>query len=1310
MKKLIGLLVLFPSLAVAQVSIGGTPSSTVQIGGNQPGVSSIQGQTGDFTLSGDGFGGCSTSSGVTTCTFNGGSGAVSSVTTDGNSGLPILSGGVLNIPSKFGGNVFSPPNFDSLVGAFTDSSGNVIQPVALGNGPTTFYVPHGATQLQLGVNDDLLTDQSGSWVISVNGTNYTVSSQAPPWVNTGGINSRYPINITSSTPPVIAAIGVEGTPVVVQWVSGTITDFALCGVPGTPSFDASGQANCAPSTDGSNVLPGFWVSTAPISVSAGGVLSINGSAGAFTFSGSGVSCSGTGCTFSGGSTSPGGTNGQIQYNNGGSFGGDTGFTTDGAGNETMKTLTTTGTVVGQGGTWDSTEGTAPTPAAGHDLLWGDSGSHCIKYSANGGAGTCLGAAGVTTLNSLAGGLSLTSTGGTVAITPSGSTINLEASGGTGASYTNVPGSASETTVSALNTKCGTGTLYATTPLSIATGGTVTCPVQFSKAGLWTIASGQTVTFSKPITTTDASPVQHFAGSGSVALAAQDANAEWFGAVGDGVYSAGTGTDNAVAFQKTIDSISVGNMVLQCATYKSASVVNVHARNNIGIKGCQTNSKGNTTGTVVFTTSASATIFDFAGTGTTQLTYMYHNYISDLDLKRTIQPTGTATNLSLSFMCGAFVNRVFSEDAVRGFYLKGFGNCGVGEINDSDAQIGFGSFTPNASVSYYGFYLDGSDPFASTILTRPGVGVGTVTGTPTIYGVYVTGSIISDLMVQGLQTEATSYGVYIDGSGGGGGFHESDLHFTDPILDNCKVACIYVTGTLPTNESTIEFGGGWAEASGGSYGIDIESSYGIAIHDMQIVPNGGMSTAGIYLHSSQLISVSDNHFFGGWAGFSNPSSSLILDGSSGVTVTGNNFQVNTTSITNVILKNTSVRNALSGNWIGGGGSSVTGISADATSSNNSFLNTNAIDTAYTTKISDSGSNNQLTAATAWGSITGTLSSQTDLQTALNAKAPTASPTFTGTPDASGATQFKLPVAASFASLANGECGYDSTNKNWHCWVNGADTLMLPLSGTFTSGHCGQPTLHGTTWLVDDAGGACGVSGGGSAFSAITSGTNTTAAMVVGSGGSMDVSGTGTINATKIGGITVTGTPSTGYVPTATSSSTATWQAAGSSFPAPTTVSGTGVTALSVTGCITSTYKDYQIRYNVTQASGSGQTDVIRFGLSGTYDSTAAHYLYQRTNGSAVSSSSAGIIPSLFSGDTNWNTNDRIVGTLILHDPLNAGTTPMVGEQTNTPKIGSNYYYIGGSIEYTTNNVDAVQITSTSGSATFTGTLTCQPLAQ
>lgn len=49
-------------------------------------------------------------------------------------------------------------------------------------------------------------------------------------------------------------------------------------------------------------------------------------------------------------------------------------------------------------------------------------------------------------------------------------------------------------------------------------------------------------------------------------------------------------------------------------------------------------------------------------------------------------------------------------------------------------------------------------------------------------------------------------------------------------------------------------------------------------------------------------------------------------------------------------------------------------------------------------------------------------------------------------------------------------------------------------------------------------ACGSGGGSSAFNAITSGTNTAAAMVVGTGASLGVSGTGTINATTLGGAT------------------------------------------------------------------------------------------------------------------------------------------------------------------------------------------------
>jgi hypothetical protein len=73
---------------------------------------------------------------------------------------------------------------------------------------------------------------------------------------------------------------------------------------------------------------------------------------------------------------------------------------------------------------------------------------------------------------------------------------------------------------------------------------------------------------------------------------------------------------------------------------------------------------------------------------------------------------------------------------------------------------------------------------------------------------------------------------------------------------------------------------------------------------------------------------------------------------------------------------------------------------------------------------------------------------------------------------------MPVAAGFASLANGELGYDSTNKNWHGWANGLDYVfaLIPTSG-ITNGDCVQFSLSAGFLKLTDAGGACGLSGGG-----------------------------------------------------------------------------------------------------------------------------------------------------------------------------------------------------------------------------------------
>lgn len=53
-----------------------------------------------------------------------------------------------------------------LCAAFTDSSGNVIQPLSVGSS-ATFNVPSGATQVQFGVSDNVLGDNTGSFTVTV---------------------------------------------------------------------------------------------------------------------------------------------------------------------------------------------------------------------------------------------------------------------------------------------------------------------------------------------------------------------------------------------------------------------------------------------------------------------------------------------------------------------------------------------------------------------------------------------------------------------------------------------------------------------------------------------------------------------------------------------------------------------------------------------------------------------------------------------------------------------------------------------------------------------------------------------------------------------------------------------------------------------------------------------------------------------------------------------------------------------------------------------------------------------------------------
>jgi len=57
-----------------------------------------------------------------------------------------------------------------LIGVFTDDQGALVgSPFRIGNGPVTVTVPNGATRMQLGINDSVFFDNTGSLTVAVTG-------------------------------------------------------------------------------------------------------------------------------------------------------------------------------------------------------------------------------------------------------------------------------------------------------------------------------------------------------------------------------------------------------------------------------------------------------------------------------------------------------------------------------------------------------------------------------------------------------------------------------------------------------------------------------------------------------------------------------------------------------------------------------------------------------------------------------------------------------------------------------------------------------------------------------------------------------------------------------------------------------------------------------------------------------------------------------------------------------------------------------------------------------------------------------------
>lgn len=80
-----------------------------------------------------------------------------------------LGNGVFPLQYVTGATASGPIQIVGLIGSFTDGTGKVISAVSIGNG-ATLSVPNGATQLQLGVNDNRYMDNVGSITVTIGKT------------------------------------------------------------------------------------------------------------------------------------------------------------------------------------------------------------------------------------------------------------------------------------------------------------------------------------------------------------------------------------------------------------------------------------------------------------------------------------------------------------------------------------------------------------------------------------------------------------------------------------------------------------------------------------------------------------------------------------------------------------------------------------------------------------------------------------------------------------------------------------------------------------------------------------------------------------------------------------------------------------------------------------------------------------------------------------------------------------------------------------------------------------------------------------
>jgi len=503
------------------------------------------------------------------------------------------------------------------------------------------------------------------------------------------------------------------------------------------------------------------------------------------------------------------------------------------------------------------------------------------------------------------------------------------------------------TISSIETACSSLCTYiVATPqtFTLAANHTLSSNVQldFRAGGQWTVNGAFTLTIPGNVTGT---LNRHFAGTSTIAFGLQQqyANVEWFGAVGD--WNGTTGTDNAPAFQKTVNALSSGQAVLQGLAYFINGTLTIN-KNAVGVKGSSQQT------TFIVSTSATADMIDVAGANAGSP--VIANQIEDLVLFRTVAGTGTSAGLSMNYTSAAIVNRVQSVNSVRDFYLHSTGSNGSGDIRNCTAQNTAGTGT------YYGFYADSSDGVGNLSLRmHNNFYFNSTSGTT--YGYYATGSSIKDLMSWNFETANASYGQYFNYTAGADAFGASDIHLYGPINDSYKISSIVANGLVISGNPGLSIVGGESSsvvASGGK-GIDLESStQNVSIVGHQMWGNAAYQ---IYLGTG----VANNSITGNTIMGFTGAHGIFVQGPSNTNIISGNNLYGTAATDDIALAGAVTDSVIANNTIVG--TTTNAISLSATSIRTHGLETNSINVVGTA-INNAGFNPLDVSQTIWSPAT------------------------------------------------------------------------------------------------------------------------------------------------------------------------------------------------------------------------------------------------------------------------------------------------------------------------------------------------------